>query len=254
MWSVWPEPVDLYLGRTVAMFGGEGRGSKAVVLRHPATMPHADLLANLSESLAEQEPRQTTSRRSLRISLSGALCPAIAFQAPQGIRQWSELQEVANAAAAASMGMEARMLRCETDSVRSGLLAAIPEVLHQQLAQWAGQQGWRIVSIQPLWAMATQCKAASAHEVQCVLLHEVDGLTLIAPAASSSQGKPSKTEAAALCMAGEHDAADPPAAARRWLIGHGLAQDKLLSLAFGPRARTAMTKGPQCWPMHWSRL
>jgi hypothetical protein len=241
VWSAWPESLDLYLGQGLAMLGGTG-SSQAMTLRHAPTMPLEQRLGQVAQALISQAKHSTTKARRLRVALSGALCPAIA------LRQYAKAT-----AAAVALGMDAQTILCEMDSGQSGLAAAIPVQLGAELQRWAKAQGLRISSMQPLWAMATQCKAAMGRSVRGLLLHEEDALTMLAQPPTQERGNVQGAQTAAFSLAGAFDAADPPVEARRWLVGQGLAQEQLLRLSFGEQARSRLPDGPQPWAMHWSR-
>ena len=252
MWSAWPEALHLYLGRTMAMGGVGADAGAPLVLHHAANTPVAQVLGELRAQIAARAMLQGPRRRSLHLTLSAGLCPALAFALPTGVTRWAERQAMAQAFAATALGIDADALACEMDAARPGLAAVLTKQLLQELKAWAAQQRWRIASIQPLWALASQCAAARSPKVQALLLHEPDGLTLLGQGAA---GTGEAGELAALRMGAGQDMAvtpDLPAQTRRWLVGQGLALDQLLTLGFGAERGAPMADGPKLWASHWS--
>lgn len=242
MWSVWSEPVTLYLGQSLALL--KLAHQAPVVLQHPATLPLERVLAQLAEAMPPVPKRRWPPRRRLRITLSAALCPAISYQAPAEVRRWQELQQIAHASAAAALGVAPEQLLCEADATRRGLAAALPVPLMENLQRWAGQQQTRITSVRPLWAAATQCAAARAPAVRGVVLHEPDAVTLLA---DGGQG-PFHTST----LLGDTTPEAQQATLRRCLVSWGLTEEQMLKLHFNAQPGTAIPHGPHVWATHWS--
>ena len=106
MWSVWSESVNIYVGQGVALV--KAGKQETQVLLHTATLPLDRVLAKVEQALPSKPHRKV--RRDLRITLSGALCPAMVFSAPPEVSRWSELQQIAIAPikAQAPIGMRLR--------------------------------------------------------------------------------------------------------------------------------------------------
>lgn len=242
MWSVWSESVDIYLGQGVAMLNMPHQETQ--VLQHPATWPLERVLARLAQVLAPDGTKGKRQRRNLRITLSGALCPATGFQAPQEVQRWDELRQIAHASAAATWGMGADQIVCGMDAGGRGMAASVGSAWMQVLQRWAAEHHWRIASLRPLWAQATHSPLARQADTLGLLVRELDAVTVMA---ESAQG-----EAIASTWVGDPGPASGHASVRRWLVGLGLHEDQLLQLNFGTRAQTAMPLGPKAWATYWS--
>lgn len=242
MWSVWSESVAIYLGQGVAMLGIPHQETQ--VLQHPATWPLERVLAQLAGVLAPNGTRPKFQRRTLQITLSGALCPALGFQAPQEVKRWDELRQIAHASAAAASGVGADQIVCGMDTSGRGIAASVGTALMQALQRWAAEHHWRIASVRPLWVVATHSPRARQADTLGLLLHEPDAITAIAERA---QG-----EIIASTLAGDYGQASGQALVRRWLVGLGLHEDQFLHLNFGTRVQTAMPLGPKAWATYWS--
>jgi hypothetical protein len=241
VWSVWPETVDVYLGQGVAMLKA-GAKTETIVSRSPATLPLDRVLARLIDSAAASQVILKKSSR-LRISLSGAWCPALAVTIPEGVTRWEERRQIALASAARDMGTDLEQIACEIDAVAPGAAAAIALPMRQELERWATQLGCRLVSVAPLWATATQSKLSRQHGVQSLLVIEPDAATLVA-----SDGKRGfKT----MSLLGEQDVASLQAHSQHWLQSLGLEEKGLAKLGFGLSPQPLMAAAPRRWAGHW---
>jgi hypothetical protein len=247
VWSVWSEIVDVYLGQGVAMVKvGSG---KTHVLQTPATMPLQRVLAQLGQAMPASRPASHKQKyRNVRITLSGALCPAVAFSAPPTVTRWQELRQIATASAAAMLGTGADQMVCETNrllAAQPGVAASVNTVVIAELHAWAGAHRLRITSLRPLWAVATHSAMVQQPACGGLLLQEPDSITVLA----SSAAQPPGLAIASTLVGGP----DPSAAStRRWLVGLGLAEDALLKLTFSTQAGTVPPRGPKLWAAHWS--
>jgi hypothetical protein len=243
VWSVWSEPLNLYLGTGFALWQ-RGRG-QAQPVQFAATLPLDRVLSKLAEaaSLSNNRPWK------LRLWLSGALCPPIAFAVPKGIGRWSEMQALAEAAASAYWGQSPGGLRCEMAPQFPGMAAAVPSTLLAQVQQWALAHGGRLQAAQPLWACASQCPAARNRVVRALALHEPDSTTLL--------GQDAKGQACASALTAEIDAAGRNTSQRHWMTAHGFNDgQQVLTLRFdlGPTRKTTAAGGlPTAWASHWVR-
>lgn len=238
MWSAWSESAELYLGQGLAMLKKDG---KERVIAHPATLPFGHVLAKLTEAVAQEQKMKKAKRCKLRVTLSGALCPAVAFTAPQEIRRWDELRNIAQASAAMSMGVGSDQILCEMDIARRGLASGVTASVMQSLQDWATQQNFHLTSMRPLWAVASQSPMARRSAVQGLLVQEPDAVTLLAEVAG---GKFTATT-----LTGPKD--QLPTLTRRWLVSQGIADEKLLKLRFAAPSRAVLPQGPTAWPTHW---
>lgn len=242
MWSVWSEPVELYLGQNLAML--KVAHQEAVVLQHPATLPLERVLARLAEAMPPVPKRRWPQQRRLRVTLSAALCPAISYQAPPEVQRWQELQQIAHASATAALGIPLEQVLCEADTARRGIAAALATPLMADLQRWAQQQQARIASVRPLWAVATQSAAARAPAVQGVVLQEPDAMTLVV--------NDGKGQCQGATFVGDTTPTAQQASLRRCLVGWGLTEEQLLKLHFQAAPATVTPQGPQVWAEHWS--
>lgn len=240
MWSVWSETVDVYLGQGVAMLKAGAR--EAIVSRSPATLPLERVLARLADSAAAGQVILKKGSR-LRISLSGAWCPALAVTIPDGVSRWEERRQIALASAARDMGTDLEQIACEIDAAAPGAAAAIALPMREELERWAAQLGCRLVSVAPLWATATQSRLSRQRGTQSLLVIEPDAATLIA-----SDGKNGFNTTT---LPGEQDAATLQAYSQQWLQEHGHEESGLARLGFGLTAHPLMTTAPRRWAGHW---
>lgn len=236
MWSVWSKPVNLYLGQGLAMV--QACGQAGVVLRPSVTLPLERVLQQIGEHL----PRASR----LRVSLSGALCPAFDFVTPQGVQRWDERQAIAQNWAADSMGLAATDLVCELDARSTDVAAALAASTLAELKRWAQAQGHRLDSVQPLWAQVTHSAAARRAGVRAVLVQEPDATTLLT--------EPSQGVVQAFSLPGAPDASAVRTRLVQLQTSLGLAAEQLLRLGFEATPKVPMTNGPQAWPAHWYAL
>ncbi|EJL85513.1 hypothetical protein PMI15_01758 [Polaromonas sp. CF318] len=240
MWSVWSETVDVYLGQGVAMLKAGIR--ETVVSLSPATLPLERVLARLVDGAAAAQVVLKKGSR-LRVSLSGAWCPALAVTVPEGVTRWEERRQIALASAARDMGTDLEQIACEIDATAPGAAAAIALPLREELERWASQMGCRLVSVAPLWATATQSRLSRQRGTRSLLVIEPDAATLIA-----SDGKNGfKTTT----LPGEQDAASLQAYSQQWLQEHGHEESGLARLCFGLTAHPPMATAPRRWAGHW---
>lgn len=240
MWSVWSKSLDIYLGHGLAMLKA-GSGN-AVVLRVPAAFSLDRALSTLIESAA----KDIAVGRRIRLYFSGAICPAFSIAAPKEVTRWQERQQIAHAIAAKNQGVHASEINCELDSVHPDIAAAMPIASLEELRRCAHRQGGRIVSMEPLWSAATRCPAARHSTVQSFILLEPDAATMLAYG--------DKGVFDALTLPGQIDTATLTAHTRRWLVGHGLAEDKAMKIGFGATLGVAMPGSPLPWSGHWYQV
>lgn len=237
MWSVWSETADIYFGQGFAMF--KAGSAASMVTYHDAALPLARVLPMLNEQ-AEGNIRKGSR---LRIYLSAAICPALGFTAPQEVTQWQERQQIARAAAAQTLGTGIEQLACEIDAIHPGVAAAVSVATIEELHQVAAELGSRLVSIQPLWSVVTQCPAVRHPNIKSAVLLEPDALTLLA--SDGQNGLHAST------LPGQIDLATLLTHARRWQVGHSLTDNQVIKIGFGVKAKTVMPEGPRHWPAHW---
>ncbi len=187
MWSGWSERVDVYLGMGTVLV--KRRAQPLVNLQPPATLPLADVLAQVDEACGRKRGRPWR----LHVALGAALCPPVAFTVPQGVKRWSETVALAQAAAAQAWGLpadQAAALVCALDTGRSGLAAALLKGTREGIAAWAGRYRGHLVSLSPLWALATQAPACRAQEVRQLTLHEPGAIAVVQAEPASDASAP----------------------------------------------------------------
>lgn len=241
MWSVWSETVHLYLGQGMSLLRF-GHGQE-VVTPYPATWPMAQVLAKLTGTMDQHKLLKPSRRRKLRVTLSGALCPAMIYSSPPDVTRWDELHNIAQASAAMTLGVPGDQVLCEMDNNQPQLASAIPAPLMQAIQGWTRQHSFRLTSVQPLWAMASQSAETAKAAVQGLVVQEPDSVTLMAEV---QNGK-----SVAATLTGSED--QLPMLARRWLVSHGLPDEKLLKLRFTATTHTVMPQGPRLWEKHWDQ-
>lgn len=237
MWSVWSETADIYLGQGLVMF--KAGSAASVVVYDDAALP----LAGVLQMLNEQAEGKIKKGSSLRIYLSAALCPAFGVAVPKEVTQWQERQQIAKAAAAHTLCTGIEQLVCEIDAVHPGVAAAVNLSTIEELRQGIVQLGGRLVSIQPLWSVVTQCSAVRHPSIKSVVLVEPDALTMLA--GNGKNGFHAST------LTGQIDSATLLMHARRWQVGHSLTDNQTIKIGFGAKAEAVMPKGPKRWPAHW---
>lgn len=185
MWSGWPERVDVYLGVGCVLV--KRRARPRVSLRPPATLPLGDVLAQVDEACDRIKGRPWH----LHVALSAALCPPVPFTLPQGVKRWNEAMAMAQAAAAQAWGLPANQadaLVCALDTGRTGLAAALMKGTQDRLLAWAGRHRGRLVSLTPVWAVATQARACRDRQVRQLTVHEPGAIAVVKDSLASEEG------------------------------------------------------------------
>jgi hypothetical protein len=205
------------------------------------------LLDGLKTELVWTHSRKSFSPMRLRVTLSGALCPAIGFTVPSGVNSPEEVGEVARAAVAAQLGASPDQFTCAVDASRPGVAAAVPRNLTSALHDWAAQIQARLVSVQPLWSVATSCAAARTCAVKGVWVEEPDALTGLVGSTQDRAGGTAKT----MLRSAEENLGQAQLA--QWFLQHAVAESDLLKLGFGTSAAIAAPGVPRPWHQHWTR-
>ncbi len=176
MWSGWPERVDVYIGTGTVLV--KRRAHALVSLHPPATLPLGDVLAKVDDACERDRCRPWR----LHVTLSASLCPPVVFAVPEGLKRWSEAMALAQAAAADAWGLpmdQAHELVCALDTGRHGLAAALMKGTQDRIQAWAGRHRGHLVSLEPLWAVATRARACRSSQVRRVTLHEPGALSIV---------------------------------------------------------------------------
>lgn len=235
---VWPELVNIYLSQRLALVQTGCAAPMAV--SYSPTLPFATALEKVAAAAFEGK-----SRRRLRLTLSAAFAPPISYRVPREVRRWSEKGEIARAAAAQSLSTQAELVECRMDSRSHGIAAALAAPALRQLHAWAVQSGGRIVSIQPLWSIATQCKAANSTAIDGVIVQEPDGVCLligsgrreVLPLVRVLAGRDSAIEAETAALLRDAD----------------VREERVLNLSFGAAMKDVVPGLPKHWARHWER-
>ena len=225
MWSVWSETTEVYLGHGIAMLK-TGR-KPSIAIHHPVTLPWERVLAKLSNEAGQ--PVAKGSR--LKVSLSGLGCPAFGVAIPEGVTRWHEQQQIALASAAQGMGAQPDQIACATDVGLPSVAAALPLPILDELKHWALQIGCKLVSVGPLWALATQCQLSRQSTTQCLLVQEPGCVTLLADTGKSGFK--------ATTLPGDIHSATVQTAMHQWLLNHQLNNTQLVSISFDSHSRAA---------------
>lgn len=245
MWSVWSERVDVYLGTGLVLV--QRPGVPLWTFEPPATLPLADVLRQVDQALDRDKAKPWR----LRVHLSAALCPPVAFVVPGGVERHAEMLAIAQASAAQAWNVQAEQpveIVCSLDARHQGLAAAMLQGTHRVIAQWAAEHKGRLVSLRPLWEAATAAKACAGQQVECIALLEPDALTVLnlcpTRTASTKSGVGRYGPADALSSLAEiRDQAEEST------------QRKGVAMALNREpTQSVWVQGPSAWTKHWSVL
>ncbi|TXT40786.1 MAG: Uncharacterized protein FD135_914 [Comamonadaceae bacterium] len=237
-----PVHISIYLGIGFSLL--KINDQKVRVIQHLSALTSAQMLDQLSQEMVQLKMPKTFRKHTIKFTLSAALCPASSFSVPKEVTQWDERQRVARASAAMVLGVDVEQLVCEIDTDQSGVAATISQDLLSEILHWAEQQNYHVASIHPLWKHASQCPLARKTTAQGLLVQEPDAYTLLAQDESGIQ--------TASTLIGNYDQADGNVNVRRWLIGLGISDEKLLKLRFSSNEHSMMRHGPRAWAAHWT--
>ena len=243
MWSVWSERVEVYLGTGLVLV--QRPGVPLWTFEPPATLPLADVLRQVDQALDREKAKPWR----LRVHLSAALCPPVAFVVPAGVTRYAEVQAIARASAAKAWGVpveQAAEIVCSLDVRHQGLAATMLSGNYGLIAQWAKTYKGRLVSLQPLWAAATAAKVCAEQDVAGVAVVEPDALTVL---------KLAQTKALrAKSWSGAHGQAQTMSRlAEMTDQADSAEQERDFVLVFNREpAQTVWVQGPAVWTKHWS--
>jgi hypothetical protein len=237
----WPETIDVHLGRGYFML----RPYKQAVQVHqyPTTLPLGRALSRLSDLLRQTQQRAPKANRPgwlkdrLRVTLSAALCPPIEHPVPAGINSSDELQIIACSAAARQLDCTADTLVCALQPFAPGLAAALPRDLLDCYQRLAHELRFELVSLQPLWSVATACRAARRKSCTGIQLLEPDALTTISQNVTPPFYSARSTDAMDIL----------PAASNNSVQGQ-------LRVELTLEPQKPVPDGPDYWPLHWRQL
>ncbi len=240
MLSAWFEYTDLYLAQGLALLKVGDRPCKAIHL--PTTLPWDKACIRMGEALQEATASGARRKR-IRVMLSGALCPAIAIQAPDEARSWNDLRQLLPVSSAAMLGVASEQLDCVQESGGEPVGAATSTNLTLPLRSWAQESGLTLHSLQPSWGVATQSRLSRSGKVTAMQVEELDGITLVTGVGGNwSCVHVPKTE---------YTMENLTVVLRRHLTGLGIEEEHLLKLNFLTEAATPLRNGPTLWTGHW---
>ncbi len=192
MWSVWSKTIQLYISATGSMVKAPHQA--ALVVPHPATLPLDRVLLRITQAMNDNAVNSSITNDSvsnssaanstaallkksrLQVTLGASICPPIPWQVPSGINNWKELTLLAHSTAAQQLALPAADLMCTWSPATPSVLCAMPHWWMQSLQDWARAQQAKVTSIQPLWALASDCKLARNPAVQGLCVYEDDGV------------------------------------------------------------------------------
>ncbi|OOG37825.1 hypothetical protein B0B52_17045 [Polaromonas sp. A23] len=215
-------------------------GSAApVMMEIPVTTSPLDATLSSLTALAGRD----IAKGKLRVFLSGALCPALGVSTPKEITQWKERHQIALASVAQTLSTDTNQVECGIDAFLPGVAAAISLATLEQLRLWAIKSHYSIVSIQPLWALATQCQAARQPGIKSLVLLEPDAVTLLA--------SDELNRFTASTLPGQIDPSLLGTHTRRWQVSHGLTEDQVMKIGFDIKPGNVVPAYPKPWSSHW---
>jgi hypothetical protein len=256
VWSVWFNTVDLFIGATYSML--KVAQKPAILVPHPASLPLDRVLGRMREAAQASAPKHHQNKLNgarLRVMLGSSICPPINFTPPKGIKNWQELQLAAHANAVQSLGRSLQPLQCEYDANVPGVTTSMPLPWIQNLHSWAKTEHAKIVSIKPIWAVATQSKLVRAKAVRALWLQEPEGITLVScqqPSSTQAQGQLAQQQDQCIFLSNSVSAENTDAALL-WVAKNAVSQQSTLKLAFSDAAKPLITGAPPLWRDHWSR-
>lgn len=218
------------------------------VLPCQPTWAREQVLAEAAKALQAQRTVRTARTRPpqirLHITLGASLCPLSCQALPQGLQNWDEVQAFAQAHLAHQWPGQA--LCCAVDPAHPQLAVGVAQELVDALQHWAQSQEAVVVSIRPLWSVATACRRARHPRIQALVVQERDALTLVYQAGNQIEVglQPLPTTA--------QDGDAVRATLRRWRIAHGVEESAMLHLTFGNQRQQPVPDGPACWSGYWS--
>lgn len=213
----------------------------------PATLPLADVLRQVDQAL----DRDNAKPWRLRVHLSGALCPPVAFVVPTGVKRHVEVFAIAQASATQVWGVpveQAAEIVCSVDGCHDGLAASMLAGTHQMIAQWAAGNKGRLIGLRPLWAVATAARACVGQQVTGLAVVEPDALTVLSlqPTNAVRVRSWAGRYAAADAMARLSEMSDPADETRHRTD---------VAMVFNPAPMpNVWAQGPSIWVKHWSAL
>ena len=172
MWSVWPEPVDVYLGtRCVAAC----RGSDVLHVAQPGSAEACR--AELRRWAAHGRPPGVR----WRIWLSGGLCQPWLVPVAHGVGSVAERAQVARASLAGlGLARDARLWLERAPLDQAAVAVALDPATADFADAWSRERGARLVSLRPWWAEALGQGLRRAARPDAVAVVDCDSVTWLA--------------------------------------------------------------------------
>jgi hypothetical protein len=236
----WSRPLYLHLGRGWALLQ-VARG-QVEVIRFAATLPLSRQLEKVGQALDCGKERKKVS--GLYVTLSAAICPAVAVPVPRNVRAARQRLELARGVVSAAMGSAPEHWVCDVDPARAGIAAAVPRTVVSDILSWASQKKIGVRSIAPLWSLASECRSARARGTRGLSIHEPDAITVLA---ADDNNAPTG--------ASWPVAVDDEAVRRRaddWLLQRGISAERQLHLAFGTEVAIGALNLPHRFANYWA--
>jgi hypothetical protein len=164
--SAWPRQVQVYLRRNSAWV--------RVQNKPPVEIPYSQTL--FPSRALELVSAEVPVRAKLNVTLSAAICPAVAFTVPEQVSRHSEIKELALAACAKELGLDMDNVLCAIDPFSPGIAAAMPKSFLHTINKWATGRHCRVRSMQPMWCQAVTQAIRKRGPIHTVLVEEADGV------------------------------------------------------------------------------
>lgn len=234
--------MQVYLNRNVALVK---RRNETLHCCH-SVHGTKDLLAKLSASMQAKGSLESKKEAPLALALGGSLCKAVSIQLPEGLRNWKEMERARAVTAAAQLGVDADAVVVAGAFGLGGTVGAVLQEDMQAIREWMASINGIARRIEPVWALATQCRLAARKEWQCVVVEESDATTILAEAADGSK------LATTFVMNGDPKLVQ--AQVNRRLVGMGIPMERTLRIQYALETTTPLANGPRCWQGHWKSV
>lgn len=246
MWSVWsdmfPARVCIHVGSGYVMLRIGDQTSE--VFEFPQDLPLDRVLSRLDEKLRPIAKKYWQRKPALHVTLGATRCRALSFSAPAALRSWQELQTVATAQAAQALGRRADQIECTLSPNCNGIAGVMDSDVLPQLRNWAKQHQLNLVSVAPLWSVASACKLVQRDKGYALAIHEPDAITLLVNTQDAPQ------QAATIPMLGDKNSAE--IVMRRHMVSMNVPENEVLRLNFATQVQTRSVTLPGMWSGHWS--
>ena len=237
MQLAWFKTADLYIGQGLIMLKQNAEATH--VFEHAPTMPLDRVLA-MCNGLVKKGTK-------LKVTLSSSLCVALNIQILPSVVRLSELKVFLSASTGQQLHTPSTQFDCvinlNSKSVNKSLVAAVPISVRSTIDTWIRQQDCTMITLQPLWSVATHSAACQHTSIKGLVLHEPDGSILVAE---------TKNDELQTMSWQSHLAPDAVLAnLRRALVSFDMVEQDVLSLRFAAKPLMVMKNPPAVWSSHW---